>query len=186
MSHMKKLILPLLAMLMVPGIAGAAERADTYIGVGYHWGDYKNENSVKSDPSAVQLVVGHYLLPIVAIEGRFGKGVGSDGIEQGGSDTGASLEVDRYASVFARIDLPLADWVNLYGLGGYTEGRLEASAGGYSVTDKDSGLSYGVGLEMQGRKDTFISAEYIQYLDESDAGVDYEYNGFNVNVGMYF
>lgn len=186
MLNFKKLILPLLLTLMVPGIAGAAQRADTYIGVGHHWGDYKNENTVKSDPSAIQLVVGHYLLPIVAIEGRFGKGIGSDSIKLGGADTGATMELDRFASVFARFELPLAKRVRLYGLAGYTEGRLDASAGGYSISDKDSGLSYGVGLEMRGGRASFVSAEYIQYLDETDEGVDYEYNGFNINIGMYF
>lgn len=186
MLNLKKLILPLLLILILPSAAGAAERADTYVGVGYHWGDYKNDNNVKSDPSAVQLVVGHYLLPIVAIEGRFGKGIGSDGIKLGETNTGANLEIDRFASVFARVELPLADRVRLYGLAGYTEGRLDASAGGYSISDKDSGPSYGVGIEMRGGQASFVSAEYIQYLDETDSGVDYEYNGFNINLGMYF
>lgn len=182
----KKLLLPLLLLLAMPGASIAADRADTYVAVGYHWGKYKNDNNIKSDPSAIQLIVGQYVLPIVAIEGRIGKGVGSADIKLSDVNTGVDMEVDRYASLLARVDLPLPNGVFLYGLAGYTEGRLEASALGYSITDKDSGPSYGVGIEINGDANSYLSAEYIQYLDETDGGVDYEYNGFNVNLGVRF
>ncbi|TDY02431.1 porin family protein [Thiohalophilus thiocyanatoxydans] len=169
-------------LLAFPG----ASLADTYIGIGHHWGDYKNENEVKSDPTGLKLTIGKYLLPVIAIEAHFLKGIGSDAIKVSGLDNGSQMELDRAESLFLRGDLPLAERVNLYGLAGYSTGRLDAAGGGYDVTDKADGVSYGVGLEIVGQNNSYISAEYIQYLDESDNGVDFEYKGVNVNLGMRF
>ncbi len=83
-----------------------------------------------------------------ALEGHLGTG---------GSDRGADL--DHLAGAYAKGILPVAPNFRLYGLAGFSEVEIS--------DNRESGLSYGAGAEMDIANNVSIGADYMRYLDES-------------------
>lgn len=65
-------------------------------------------------------------------------------------------------------------FLTLYGLAGYSEVSLEASApeAGVSLSSTGSGLSYGVGLGLVNSDDVTVSLEYLSLYDEDYITLD--------------
>ncbi len=173
-----KFILQLLFISIV-GISSMSVYAEGMtLGMGYHLGTYDGGSGFKANPNAIKLEATKYLADNVAIEGHLLFGSGSDTI----SGTDADLKLKNAMSVFIKGDLPLSDSANLYGLLGFSQGKLEMSVPGGTMSDDDSGLSYGFGVEVAIANDLYISGEYILYISESD----YDYTGFNIGLAKKF
>lgn len=119
-------------------------------------------------PSAIGAHVGAKLHPNLAVEARFGIGMGDD----------KGFEVDNYFSVLAKGILPIQDNLSVYGLVGFS--RVAASYsetvcfGGwgcqtFSGEASDSGLSLGAGAEFDLTPRISLSAEYLMMVDDADA-----------------
>ena len=168
----------LLAATLITSSAAIAE--GTYIGAGYHIGTYDESGFPKANPDGIKLEVGKYIAENVAIEGHLLFGAGSDTVTFLGTDV--ELKLKNALSVFIKGDLPLSESANVYGLLGFTKGKLEASALGTTVSENDSGLSYGIGAEAGFGSNIYFSGEYIFYISESD----YDYTGFNIGLHKKF
>lgn len=162
----------------------ADEQASAYVGGAYHMGTYEEDNIPDFELGGIELKVGKYLAPQVAVEGRFILPVADDSAEVDGVDI--DLELKKAISFFLRGNIPLSQSANVYGLLGFTKGKLEAKASyqGQSMTisDSDSGLSYGFGVDGEISPGLAINAEYIFYLSEDD----YDYTGIVIGLTKKF
>jgi len=72
--------------------------------------------------------------------------------------------------------------VNLYGLVGLAQSKMEFSGGG---SETESGVAYGVGVQYPFTKNLSGSIDYVQYLKKSDfggAGIDVTNSAISVGV----
>ncbi|WP_430460985.1 porin family protein [Thalassolituus sp. LLYu03] len=178
---MKKLFIITGMMLSSTSMTFADENPG-YIGLGYHMGKYEESGLSDAEPSALKIEVGKYLNSNVAIEGQFLFGLGDDTVDVDGLDV--DLELKNAISIFVKGDIDLGEKANLYGLIGFTKGKLEATIDEYdvSVSEDDSGLSYGFGIEGEVADGVSLNGEYIIYLSEDD----YDYSGFNFGISKRF
>lgn len=115
------------------------------------------------DFTALAGTIGYSLNQNFAFEGRFGIGVTGDDI----SLFGVTVDVDvkNYVSALAKGSLPV-DGGYIYGLVGYSSVEIEGSASGYSHSEDENGVSYGIGLEYPVSNNGLIGVEYLQIMDE--------------------
>lgn len=177
---MKK-VLALFVSVIVSASATAADN-QSYFGGAYHSGVYEEQYLSDANPASLKLKYGQYLSPNLAIEGHLLFGISDDSINVNGIDV--DIELSQALSIFLKGDINLTATTNLYGLIGFSRGELEASVPEFdvSVTEKDSDLSYGVGIESEISPNLLISAEYISYLSEDT----YDYSGFNFGISKKF
>ncbi|WP_249979072.1 porin family protein [Vreelandella olivaria] len=96
-----------------------------------------------------------------AVEGHLGTG-GSDG----------PAELDYLVGAYAKGIAPIAPTFRLYGLVGVTEVDFDL--------DRESGVSYGAGAEIDVADNLAIGADYMRYLDKS------AYNFDAASVGLRY
>jgi opacity protein-like surface antigen len=162
--------------------AAFAVNGDSYFGGGYHMGNYDESGIPSASPSALKIEYGKYISDSIAIEGHVAFGMSEDTISVDGVD--AEIEIKQAISLFVKGDLNLNESVNLYGLAGFTKGKLKATFPDFdeTISEDDSGFSYGLGLEAQTSGGIIFSGEYIMYLSEDE----YDYSGINLGIAKKF
>jgi opacity protein-like surface antigen len=93
-----------------------------------------------------------------------------------------NLEIDYYFGVYGKGILPLSSQASVYGLIGITQAKLTASAGGFSVTDSDNDLSYGIGGEFAFSQTVSATLEWARLLK----GDGYKIDGISIGVNFKF
>jgi len=167
-------------LLAIAGFSSTAAAENTYFGGNFHLGTYSESGFPDLDPTGVRVKAGKYFAENIAIEGSIILGMTSgDATVEG---IGVELELKNALSVFVKGDLPLSDAANIYGLLGFTKGKLEASVLGQTNSEDDSGLSYGFGAETRFSENLYLFGEYVIYISESD----YDYTGLNVGLHKKF
>ncbi len=86
-----------------------------------------------------------------------------------------SLRINVLAGVFAKyswVHEETRGWARLYGLLGASFVDVEAEAQSTTANDNDTGLSYGVGVDLFGSDRTAIVLEWVRYLDKSNFTID--------------
>ncbi len=155
-------------------IAGGA--GQSYMGIQYALGNYSEEGiSQEADPSVLVGRYGTYLQNNFSIEGRLGIGIAGDTLVFSGIEV--DVEVDYMVGIYALGHMNIAKGSSVYGLIGFTQAELTASAFGLSATNDDSGVSFGVGANIGS-----FNIEYIQYLDESE----YEFSALSFGYITHF
>jgi opacity protein-like surface antigen len=172
----------LVGLSLLISMAASAENESTYLGVGYHMGDYKEDGVPSANPSALKIEAGKYLADNVAVEAHFILGIAEDTITYQGTDI--DLEVTNAMSLFLKGDVPLSEKAQVYGLIGVSKGKLQAEipSMGYSTSEEDSGLSYGLGLDVEVSSGVKLGGEYVVYLSEDN----YDYTGINLGISKTF
>lgn len=112
----------------------------------------------------------------ISAEARLGLGVGDD------SFGGAKVELDNFYGVYVRGGIPAGEVFYPYAVLGYTKGKTSFSGGGFSDSNSDSDLSYGIGADFKVTESLKINAEYLSYLDKDEA----EITGVSVGVAFSF
>jgi opacity protein-like surface antigen len=158
-----------------------AEQTRGYYGIGYHMGSYENSSVPEADIGAIAFRAGGYLNQVIALEARLALGISDDTVRTSAINP-IDIELDTALSAFIKADVPMTPFVNAYGLLGLTRGEIEASAGGFTVSESETGLSYGLGIEGEISRRTSLSIEYVQLLNE-DA---FEYTAINVGITTRF
>ena len=144
----------------------AAGQGTNYAGVQYAVVTYDEEGIDDVEPTALVGRIGHFVNDNVAIEGRIGVGLQDDEVEVDLGIFGTvdvEVEVEHLFGIYAAIHSSSSSDISVYGIIGYTQGELEASAGGFDASEDDSGLSYGLGLNIYK-----FNIEYMSYLDEDE------------------
>ena len=161
-----------------------------YIGAGGQFGTFEQTNTSDfegADFTALQLTLGAYIYGNHALEVRFTKGV--NGEEFTSSGVKQTLEVSDATSVFYKYDFELTEKIKLYPLVGFTEAEFDVeytnSNINYSIVDS-SGLSYGLGANINISDDVKVYAEYISYFSDDKESVTIDYNGISAGVNFLF
>lgn len=112
----------------------------------------------------------------ISAEARLGLGVGDDDLY------GAKAELDNFYGVYVRGGIPAGEFFYPYAVLGFTKGKASLSAEGFSISESESDLSYGVGADFKVSESLKVNAEYVSYLDKDEL----ELNGFSIGVSFSF
>lgn len=159
-----------LAIAAAVSFSGAAAADPTSAGTAYFGGQYAmvtydEDNLPEAEPSVIVGRAGLFITDNVSVEGRFGFGLEDDTISALGVDVDA--EIDNFFGGYVNGHLPLADQASLYGVIGFTRAKGTASTADISLSDTDSGISWGAGFNFYATEQLGLNLEYMQYLDES-------------------
>lgn len=154
--------IPFLASCFVSCSALAAE---PYVGVNWVRAAYDETSFETANPTALAVRVGGEINPNLAVEGRLGIGLAKDTV------SGIDLDIDNFYGAYVRGLLPTGT-VTPYGMLGWTKGKATASAGGLAVSDSDSDMSYGIGLDAWISKTVALNAEIGRLLKGDGYKID--------------
>lgn len=183
---MKNRVAPLFlatAILSAPtGVALASP--DQYFGAQFSMLNYDEVGISEISPTALILRGGVFLADNLALETRFGIGLGDDSTTYQGIDV--AVELDTLFGAYMVGYLPVSDAGSLYGVLGFTSAKVTATASymGSSASESgsDSGLSFGVGGQYSITPQVSLTGEYMRYLD----GDGYDLTGLNLGINYRF
>jgi outer membrane immunogenic protein len=158
---MKKVILGVAITFLFSTTVFAAREGESYFGIQYAMVTYDEDGVDDVEPAALVGKFGKFMTDNVAIEGRIGFGIQDDSVDLGPFEV--EVDVETIFGVYAVMQSSGSDSASFYGVLGLTRVELEASAFGVSVSDDDSGLSYGVGVNIGA-----FNLEYMSYIDDDD------------------
>jgi len=154
-----------------------AQQERTYFGGNLVWADYKEDGFPTATPTVLSGRFGKEFSRHFAVEGRLGFGIADDTITALG--TTISVDVDYAFGVYARGILPLADIFSIYGLIGFTAGKISASAPGVgSFSDSDSDISFGFGADLAISRNLAVNFEWAKLFE----GAGYEVEGTSIGL----
>ena len=110
------------------------------------------------------------------IEARLGTTLVDDSI------FGSDIKIDNFAGVYAKGILPVSDVASIYGLLGYTQGKLTAENALGSGSDSDSDISYGIGADFAISATTSVGVEWARLFK----GEGFKVDGLSVGVSFKF
>lgn len=147
--------------------AATAQQERTYFGGNLVWADYSASGGPSATPTMLSGRFGREFSRHLAVEGRLGLGIDDD----------AGVDVDHFFGVYGRAILPLADIFSIYGMLGFTAGKVSVSGpGGGSDTDTD--LSYGFGADLAVGRNLAVNFEWAKLFE----GSGYEVEATSVGI----
>lgn len=172
---------------------------ELYVGLNYAQLQVEAENDAidrifSPDWNSVGINIGVQPSPYLAFEARYGKGVGSDdfSLSDGVNTASGSTKLKHYFGFYALPQIPIQDFMSVYGLLGWTKAKAEVEVtriNGTSVygkaSDSEDDFSYGVGVRFRDKSNpggVAFFAEYAQLLNRSD----YDINGLMLGLSWHF
>lgn len=146
-----------------------------YAGLNYTFFNL-DAGSEDADTGALSGKVGALVTPYFGVEARAGFGVNDDRIN------GIDYSVDNFFGGYATLNLANESPATPYLIFGFTRLELEAEGPFGRVTDDDSDLSYGVGVNIEMAPQVSGNLEYMRYYDQDDVTID----GLGVGVTFSF
>lgn len=158
--------------------AQAQQHYGFYGGVSLSRLDVTPDGSTSYAPTAVTLVAGNQVNRLVAVELRVGGGLSGDSAD--GQKVKLKDSVGGYLKLFA----PLSHNASLYGLLGYTSGKVESTplAGGAATRYSENNASFGVGGSFSINRLNFVTVEWARLF----AGRDVTVNALSAGYGLRF
>ena len=138
-----------------------------YTGIQVSQVTYEDDfTGIEAEPSALVLRIGGYLEGGTAIEARLGFGLDGygDTVDVGGVPV--DFDVENFFGLYGLYHIGWGSNASLYGLLGVTNGEIKISPALGFITDRESSLSYGIGLNIA--RFTF---EYVNYIHTNDYDV---------------
>ena len=176
---MKKCKCVLLVAFLASFEAGAFE-VSPYVGANVSSVEYKEQGYQALYPTAIAIKFGGRFNQYFAVEARAGTGVSDDSIDLSGVKVNVS--VDNYYGAYAKGMIPISKLVSIYGLAGYTKGKLTFDAQGLSMTASDSSPSFGIGADLNIRDILSVGVEFARLFK----GDGYEVRAVSVGVSKTF
>lgn len=177
---MKRSILSMVAVLagVFCSSAQAQQHYGFYGGVSLSRLDVTPEGSTSYSPTAVTLVVGHQVDRLFAAELRLGGGLSGD------SADGRQVKLKDYVGGYLKIFAPLGHNASLYGLAGYTSGKVESTplAGGAASRYNENNVSFGIGGSFSINRLNFVTVELARLFSGRDVSV----NALSAGYGLRF
>lgn len=161
--------------------AKASFAQDYYVGGSFAAIEY-SEDGINDDADLTALYgrVGTKFNDYLSAEIRAGFGVGDDDVNVLGFDV--DVELENLYGVYLRGGLPTGSIAYPYVIAGYTRGEVEASVSGFSNSESESDVSYGIGIDIAVSDRVNLNVEYINYLDKSET----EVSGLSVGAVWLF
>lgn len=167
------------AILLMTSNVFANQPGSAYGGIQFVSFDYSVDGAPEDfSPTGLIGRLGSNINENFSVEGRLGFGLSDDTITASdGIDTASlSVELDTLIGVYGIGHVMLNESSSVYGLIGFTRVDTTISAsvtgiGSASISEDDSGLSFGVGADIGLSSNVALNVEYIQYLNESEYDV---------------
>lgn len=154
---------------------GAAQAQNLYAGVAYS--QMKVDTDVGAvTPTIIVFSLGYSVNENFAVEGRLGASASSGSVTVIGVPV--SFKIDSYSALYLKGILPVSDQFGVYGLLGYNNSNVTASASGTSASDSKSGSTYGVGAEFSVAKNIGLTGEWTRNYSDATSmsfGVKYKF-----------
>ena len=131
-------------------------------------------------PSVIAGRFGMKFTDQLAGEVFLGTSASSDATTQGGLKV--NVKIKDVVGLYLKGTLPVADKFSVFGRVGYVRAKIEASAIGGTVSDSDSGFSYGVGAQYDFTPQVYGMLDYMSFYDRHGATI----MGPTIGVGMKF
>jgi len=194
---MRKILYICLALLTLPSYA--SESDDWYIGALYN----SQKISISGrDFNALGMIAGYQYNKYLALETRVS--VGTEGYSSfyGTPDSREGEykeDIDTQASLFIKASYPILESVNIYGLAGYSNTKLEIRGLGqvndsnsniignypFKITETKSGFSYGFGLTYKINEQFNIFIDY-QVLPDFEPNSNFSKSWKSTSVGINY
>ncbi len=156
------------AVILVASIAGNVYSAegDSYLGIQYGIVTVSESGFPDFEPTALVGRYGKFTSDNIAVEGRLGFGL-SDDTQDIGIGVDADIEIDHILGVYGAYYFGTSSSkVRAYGILGFTQGELTISAPGFgSVSEDDSDISFGLGVNFAIGENGVINLEYMDYME---------------------
>jgi opacity protein-like surface antigen len=159
--------------------AETTQEPKKYLGGSLNFLSYE-EPGLEADLIAGTGRFGAFFNKYLAGELRLGIGLAGDDVDISG--TTVDLDLNYIFGAYLRAGLPINDKVFPYALLGYSRGELEVSAGGLSINEAESDISFGFGVDININDPLTINVEYANLLDKD--GV--EVSGFSLGAVVNF
>jgi opacity protein-like surface antigen len=175
---MKPLCRNLLFPLLAASVCGAALAQPTesawYGEIGLSQLNLKVTDglSAKARPSLLTGTIGYQWLPHLAVEGFVAGGIDRDEVKLNGVNTGIDAKVPSAFGIFLKPGIALGDRVELFGRVGYARTKVRLSAGGVNVDDSNDDLAYGLGLNVNLSRQSYLQANWMNYYDKHQVKLD--------------
>lgn len=141
---------------------------------------YAENGFDKANPTAIGAKFGTFINKNLAVEARLGVGLSDDSIRALGVPV--DVKVENFYGVYGKGILPLSDQASVYGLLGYTQGKLKAQSPFSSGTSSDSDVSYGVGGDFAVTPTVSLNAEFARLFK----GGNFKVDGLTFGVSFKF
>lgn len=149
-----------------------------YVGMNLGLLNYNEEGIDSLTPGLGLLRLGVPLAPNLAIEARAGTGLGRY------SDNGFRAEVRSFYGAYVKGSLPLSRQFSLYAVGGVAGVNLKRNFGDGET--RDSGLSLGVGGDLDLGNGAGLNFEWTRLPEGSNAGYDFTNSMVSIGVTWRF
>lgn len=146
-----------------------SEGASLYSGLNYTFVNL-DTGSGDADVGTLSAKVGGLLTPFFGLEARGGVGVKDETIR------GVDFSLDNFYGAYGTLNLANESPVTPYAILGFTRVELKAEYEGAvasaSTSEDESGMSYGVGLNVDIAPNVAGNLEYMRYYDDDDVTID--------------
>ena len=170
----------LASLLCLFAAAGAHAQEGLYGGAFVSRVTYAEDGLDDANPTAIGVKIGASISKNFAVEARLGTGLSDDSVSVLGVPV--SIKVDNFYGVYGRGILPLSDQASIYGLLGYTHGKLKGDFTGGSVSISDSDVSYGIGGDFAVTPTVSLNVEWARLFK----GDDFKVDGLTFGVSFKF
>ena len=166
------------SLLLASSVASADKitrlNYDRSLGIGLVGVTYEPDEGDSFSMPGVMLTAGYEFTPRFSVEARLGSTGEDEGTAFGGT-VPISFRINLLGGVFAKYSWIYGQkqgWARFYGLlgGSYVAAQVEGQ--GETARDNDSGLGYGLGLDLFGSDRTAIVLEWVRYLQTDDYTID--------------
>lgn len=180
MKHSRSLAVVLASGLFAVSAANAQDMYKSGVGGVYTGLNYTFMNldagGEDADVGTLSAKAGVMATPFLGFEARGGFGVDDDRVR------GIDYSVDNFFGGYATFNIANESPITPYAVLGFTRVEVEAEGPFNTVTDDESDVSYGVGLNMEFARNVSGNLEYMRYYDDDDVTVD----GLGVGVQFNF
>lgn len=178
---MKKILVLIVLCVVFSGVNAFSNQGSNYFGINLSRCDYSYDGmSGDFNPLAVIGKLGYCFHRNFAVEGRLGLGLTEDENDAYGHDV--SMELDNLIGIYCKGFFDIDKKIQVYGLIGLTRAEGTVEGPGFSDSDDDNDLSYGIGIDFKIAYKLYIGLEYMNYLSKSD----YDLDAIAVGVTKYF
>jgi opacity protein-like surface antigen len=166
------------AMAAPFGYSGGGDNDSTYVGVNGGILRYDEQGLNTISPSLIFARAGFPIVSNLAIEGRIGTGLNGD------SSDGYGVNVQTMLGVYLKGSLPLSQVFSLYGVAGV--GNIELHRNFGDSNTNDTGLSLGIGGDVQLVSNVSLNFEWTHLPGGDDYGYSYNSNILSAGLTWHF
>jgi len=154
--------------------------SDSYVGANYSLLTYAESGFDDAKLNTVNLRIGTFFDRSFSGEIRLGTGLGDDSINYLGTDI--DIEIDHFIGAYLRSGVLTTGNLYPYLVVGVTQGEVTAKALGANVSESETDLSFGIGIDYTIKNTVTVNAEYINYISKGLVDI----SGFTLGIAKRF